>query len=108
MSKVEAYKCDHCNTVVEESGIVGVDRVEDMFDKEKSFPTIPNPAKAFLHYCVDCYRTHVLIPAANLSDRKRDEREYELKVKELAYGLRRTTVFKYNERQRLRQGKKKS
>lgn len=108
MSKVEAYICDCCGKLFEEAAMVGVSRQDDAFDKLASFPTVPNPAKAFLHYSVDCYREQVLIPSANLVDRKRDGDEaYKRKVRELAYMLRHKAVFNYNEKQRFRQGKKK-
>lgn len=108
MSKVEAYICDCCGKLFPEAAIVGVSRQDDAFDKLASFPTIPNPAKAFLHYSVECYREQVLVPASNLVDRKKEgEGAYKLKVKELAFMLRHKAVFNYNERQRFTSSKKK-
>lgn len=92
MSKVSAYQCDYKNHLVPEKSIVGVNPMEDMFDKQASFPTVFNPERTNIHYCLDCYKAHVLIPAANMVDRKKDERGYELKIKELGFGLRSQTV----------------
>lgn len=108
MSRVEAYICDCCGKLFKEEAIVGVSRQDDAFDKLASFPTVPNPAKAFLHYSVECYREHVLIPASNLVDRKKEGEElYKAKVKELAFALRHKAVYNYNEKQRFKSGKKK-
>lgn len=111
MSRVEAYICDYAHHLKEESGVVGVSFQEDLFDKLASFPTIPNPAKSFAHYCTDCYREKVLLPAGQLVDRKKDEKVYELKIKELAYSLRSQTVKNYNDKIRAKSfhsGRKKS
>lgn len=100
MSKVQAYQCDFKNHLVIEKYIMGIDPVEDLFDRQASFPTVFHPERTNVHYCLDCYREHVLIPASNMVDRKKDERGYELKVKELGYGLRAQTVANWQTVQR--------
>jgi len=92
--KVDAYICDFKNHLVEADGVMGINPVEDMFDRQRSYP-ICVPKKSNIHICGECYREHVLIPAANAVDRKKDERGYELKVMELAYDMRVTTVKNY-------------
>jgi len=98
--KVKAYICDYKNHLVKESATVGITLVEDMFDREASFPTNYHPEKCDCHYCVECYKTRVLIPAQNQVNRKKDEHLYELKVKELAYAIRSTVVSNYREKLR--------
>lgn len=92
--KVEAYICDYGNHLVHVDGIVGVNPIEDMFDKISSYP-ICHQDKTRIHICGECYREHVLIPAQNMVDRKKDERLYELKVKELGYDVRSKAVRNY-------------
>lgn len=98
MSKVNAYKCDYGNHLVEDDIAVGVNHTEDMFDKLLSFPSVHTPVamgRCAMHYCMDCYRAHVLIPASNMVDPRKNEEGYKAKVKELAYGLRSQTVHNY-------------
>lgn len=96
--KVEAYICDYKNHLVEVDGIMGITPVEDLFDMQASFP-ICHQDKTRIHICGECYRKFVLIPASAI-DRKKNEREYELKVKELAYALRSTAFKNALEKQR--------
>lgn len=143
MSKVEAYICDFGDHLVKEPGVVGIVPTEDLFDRELSFPTSFCPEKCPIHYCVDCYKEHVLKPASWLVDRKGGlslsvvkeheerikalrkagddqglkiaesalktakieaqkvrEREYELKIKELAYSFRDLTVKKWRSKKK--------
>lgn len=95
MSKVEAYICDFADHLIDVKSAVGINPAEDMFDKLSSFPTIYNPAKTNVHYCTECYKKHVLVPASNLVNRNKDERGYELKLRELAFGLRSQTVHNH-------------
>lgn len=97
MSKIEAFKCDNCGTIVEYEDCVGIKPVEDMFDKQSSYPSISNPSKCEIHMCVSgCYNKFVLIPASHQVKRnKNNEAEYKAKLKELAYGLRSQTVAKW-------------
>lgn len=101
MSHVEAYICDFGNHIVKASGIVGIVPTEDLFDRERSYPTNYKPERCHVHYCVDCYKQQVLIPADRMVNRKRGknsvknesaEREYELKIKELGYSFREQVV----------------
>lgn len=107
MSKVEAYRCDCCDKLFPSEEIVGIAMVEDLFDRQLSWPTKMNPEKTFAHYSTECYREQVLIPASNMADRKKDERLYELKLKELAYGLRSKAVHRYIEKQTVAKTRKK-
>lgn len=108
MSHVSAYRCDHCGKIVPSEDTVGINPVEDMFDRLASYPTVFTPvamSKCLIHYCTTCYQDHVLTPAANLSNRRKDEHGYELKVRELSYGLRAETVRRV--RETLRKAKEK-
>lgn len=100
MSKVEAYICDFGAHLMAAKYIVGVSAAEDLFDKQRSYPTVFNPTRVNIHYCLECYKEHVLLPAGRQVDRKKDERLYELKVNELSYGMRLKTVQNWRERQR--------
>lgn len=92
MSKIEAYICDYGNHIVTLEEAVGVSPTEDMFDKMHSYPTVMDPRKTNIHYCTGCYRDDVSIRAANLVNRRKDERAYELKILELSFSLRKQTV----------------
>jgi hypothetical protein len=64
--KVEAYKCDKCKDIVERHDIVGFDGKHDLFDHLNSFSIMDkHPEKTNYHYCLECYRVNVLIPAEN-------------------------------------------
>lgn len=109
MSRVDAYLCDFGEHLVKAPGVVGITVIEDLFDREKSYPTNFKPEKCNVHYCTDCYKEHVLNVASKHVDRrgrKRGvdtgpaEREYELKVKELAFSFRELTVRKWKSRKK--------
>lgn len=88
MSKISGYICDCCGKLIDdEEKACGVIPSDDLFDKLRSFKHVSNPAKTECHYSVDCYREQVVIPATNQSNRKQDERLYELKLKELHFSL---------------------
>lgn len=95
MSKTHAFKCDYCGQLVIADDCLGVAPIEDIFDRLSSFKTIYNPDKAEVHFCVSHYRELVTAPAAAMYDRRINEKGYELKVKELAYDLRRTTIERH-------------
>jgi hypothetical protein len=95
MSKVHAFKCDYCGKIVEYDEIVGVSPLEDMFDVLASFEVVKNPDKADIHFCVAHYADLVTGPASMLYDRRTDEAGYTLKVRELSYSLRKSTVDRY-------------
>ena len=92
MSKVEAYRCDRCGNIKPYKGIVGIIAVEDMFDKMRSYPVNTKPEKCMVHVCTDCYASEVT-EKARIIDRGKNQREYDLKVKELGFNLRQTCVF---------------
>lgn len=89
--KVQAYRCDCCGNIRADEMITGISPVEDMFDKQLSFPIINNNEKTNIHVCTVCYNK-IVLEKARLIDRKQNEREYELKLKELQYLLRSTCV----------------
>lgn len=99
--KVTAYRTDCCGQLKEETEVVGIVSTEDMFDKEQSYPSdFKHPEKCAIHCCLDCYRQKVLIPASHVVDRRVNEREYELKIKELWYALRQTIVTRWYAKKR--------
>lgn len=95
MSKVAAFICDYKNHLVSEEKAVGINPVEDLFDKVASYPTVMNPNKAKIHYCVECYNTDVIMRVRKLADRKDGEDLYKTKLKELAFALRSQTVHNH-------------
>lgn len=114
MSKVDAYICDFKNHLVLSKATVGINPVEDMFDRERSFPTVFTPlqiSRTDVHYCTDCYKEKVLVPAGNMVNRRgkmskddlvSKEREYELKIKELAYNFRSQVVKNHRDKNRFK------
>lgn len=97
--KIEAYKVECCNRIVDQDEATGINPIEDMFDIIRSYP-ICAPQKTDIHICSDCYKKKVLVPAQNMVDRKKNEREYELKCAELGYSFKLTVMQKYWLRQR--------
>lgn len=95
MSKVEAYRCDNCRRLVPDDEALGINPVEDMFDRLSSFPSMSWPERTDIHYCIGCYRDVVTVPASNLVNRKADEAGYKAKLRELFYGLRSQAVHNY-------------
>ena len=93
--KVEAFKCDYCGKIVEHDDCIGVSPVEDIFDTLLSYPTIFNPSKAEIHYCLQHYREQVTAPAESQFNRRINESGYTRKIKELHYDLRKTTVIRH-------------
>ena len=91
MSKVVAYICDYGNHLMPENAIMGINPVEDMFDKLSNYPSIA-AHKTDVHVCTECYKTVVLTPAQNLVDRRNNEEGYKAKVRELGYGFRSQAV----------------
>lgn len=102
--KIEAYKCDKCGTIQEAEHIEGVQPIEEMFDTvEKSYP-LCKPEKTRFHFCLDCYRSFVLVPAANAVNRAKDEKGYTSMLKDLAFTFKKTLVLEAERASRL--GKK--
>jgi hypothetical protein len=101
MGKVKAYHVDCCGAIKEETEVVGIHPREDLFNKFDSFPVeFKHPERCEVHCCLDCYREKVLIPASNLTDRRNNERAYELKVQELFYALRQTVITRWRSKKR--------
>lgn len=109
MSKIEAYLCDRCNKIKRAEEVSGLRDTQDMFDPiGKSFPVfINNPEKADIHFCLDCYRTNVLIPAENLSNRNQNEAGYQSVMKELAYAFKTSIITMFNKKKIQTRGKSK-
>lgn len=89
--KVQAYRCDFCGHIRPDEEITGVIPSEDMFEKIKSFPISMNNDKTNVHFCITCYNK-IVIEKARIVDRKKNEREYRLKLEELSYLLKSTCV----------------
>lgn len=113
MSKANAYVCDYADHLVSELEAVGINAVEDMYDKLLSFPAVFTPvamSRCDIHFCNDCWAKAVLIPAGVQVTRKQSrlkEREYELKIKELAFGFRSQTVKNHRDKHRGKKEMKK-
>jgi len=90
--KVTAYLCDCCGSIKIDDEIVGINPVEDMFDKQLSFPITHKLDKTNVHGCHACYREIVDIPASAIS-RKKNEDAWKAKVKELSYMFRQRCVL---------------
>lgn len=98
MSHVIAYRCDVCRSIKQEEETVGVSLEQDMFDIMESFKSeFKHQERVAAHYCFDCYERYVVNPARTTVDRKKDEAAYTVKLRELQYNLRKTTVLHYNE-----------
>lgn len=98
--KVEAYRCDRCGTIRPYDAIVGIIAVADMFDKLESYPVSHKPENCMVHVCTDCYNREVT-EKARIIDRGKDNRGYELKIKELGFMLRQTCVLNVREKRKL-------
>jgi len=91
--KAEAYRCDYFGQLFDRDDSVGIAPTEDMFEPLRSFPAVLDPAKAEVHHCTDCYHTLVIVPASVIN-RAKQEKEYNEKVQELYYILRKSTILK--------------
>lgn len=90
--KVEAYKVDCCGSIVIEKDVVGINPIEDLFDKLESYPFVSNPNKVTVHICMHCFSDKVLQVAEKQVNRKKDEEAYKKKLKELSYAFRDSVV----------------
>lgn len=96
MSKVEAYRCDYCNEIKESEEIVAINPVEDLFNKMAGFPAVFKYMERYnIHHCMSCYNMHVVSVAERETNRRKDERGYELKLAEMYYNLRSQCVANY-------------
>lgn len=107
MSKVEAYRCDNCNTITDVEEIYGVALTQDMFDVYKSFPVVVKPETVDVHFCHECYRQSVTIHLPSDKERIKNEYDYQTKKNELSAMFRRSVVHKYNDRKHQERNRKK-
>lgn len=95
MMKIQnAIKCDCCHQIkdADKEVFASIVPIEDMFEPSNSFPSDMNTNRSNIHYCYECYRESVLIPAQNMADRKKDEQGY-LRILEELKTVFRKTVF---------------
>lgn len=83
MSKIKAFRCDFCNTIVQEEEAVGILPIKDAFDSREDYPTTKYPEDAEVHHCLECSRANVILKTEELSPRFKGEKEYHLRFKEL-------------------------
>lgn len=74
--KVEAYKCDYCNSILESEYIQGVKNEADLFETKNSYPTVESKKTDF-HFCLECYRMKVDIEIKNRMGWKEGEKYSE-------------------------------
>lgn len=98
--KVPAYRCDFCGNIFEADEVKGIMPIEDMFSAIESFPSTDKLDKTNVHHCIECSRVHVIIPADRECPRRKDERLYQLKFKELYYLLKSTCVLNVKNRKK--------
>lgn len=91
--KVNAYRCDNCGEIKPDDNVYGVSKQQDLFDMMASYPDTKKLDDTNVHCCLACYRAFVDIPAQNMSNRKRGEKLYMEKVRELRFGLSQTCVL---------------
>lgn len=65
--KIEAYKCDKCNEIKEADEMNGLTHSADLFNKDV-FTVEVKPEKSDTHFCLECYRCFVLVPAQNITN----------------------------------------
>lgn len=98
--KIIAYITDCCGLLHLPENTMGLDLAEDLFDKYKSFKTIPNPASATVHYCMECYRRNVLqFPSLLKIDRKKDEDLYTNEYRMLTHRFKLMVINKASKTQ---------
>jgi 3-hydroxy-3-methylglutaryl CoA synthase len=93
MSKVEAYRCDKCQKIKLAKQIVAVSKQQDLFDSMRSYPTKYTLMDRYdTHYCTSCYQKHVIQLAESLFSKKKQPEQYDLKVLELAFHLKKQCI----------------
>jgi hypothetical protein len=92
MSKIPGYICDNCRKIYDYKDVVGIEPVEDMHDKFKSFPIISNPDKAAIHFCLSCFKMAVDEPLKN--DIYKETYDYDHKC--LSFTFKQAVVLRYN------------
>jgi hypothetical protein len=98
MKITKAYRCEYCNTIkdAERNVMSGVIYTEDLFDKEKSFPSTDNLDNTKIHFCFDCYRENVILPAMNRADRKKDEPGYRALIATFSFIFRKEVIRRFS------------
>jgi hypothetical protein len=91
--KVECYKCDVCGKIQVPEYMTGFKGIEDLFSTFKSFPAEYDLTKTDYHFCLECYRQQVIIPAEAVVNKARDREGYQVKVEELFYLLKSQIVM---------------
>lgn len=92
MSIVKAYGADCCGVLKSVELIVGVSTAIDMFDNLQSYKTDMNADRCQVHYCLDCYRDQVLIPAENEAPRRIDTLAAHRQIQEYAHMFKKRVV----------------
>lgn len=96
--KAEAYVCDYCNELKFSAEVVGVKPIEDLFNKLDGYPIDPHPDRQSIHLCTSCYNKHAVGIAERETNRKKDEKAYEIKLKEMSYLIKSQCVTNYNKK----------
>ncbi len=92
MSHVDAYRCDRCQEIKHESETIGISLQPDIFDTLESYPLVKKQEHAQAHICVKCARTYAINVAERDVDRRKDEKKYAARLKELMYALKHYVV----------------
>jgi hypothetical protein len=92
--KVQAYLTECCGLIKEKHQVVGVSAQDDIIGL-KGFPTVFDPEKADIHYCISCYDKLVIQAVNRLVDRNKNEKKYIEILEELSYTLRKSCVYKH-------------
>jgi hypothetical protein len=98
MSIVKVFGADCCGGFKDTANIVGVATTVDLFDSTRSYPTIFHPEKAVVHYCLDCYREQVIVPAENEAPRAKDGERHEQQMRDYGYMFRKKVVRNWQEK----------
>jgi hypothetical protein len=99
--KVQAYITDCCNELKRAKDVVGLSSQPDIIDKFESFKTIANPEKADIHYCIICYTKYVTNVVAQITNRQKDETEYNYLMKVHAYSFKMMVINTFNHKKRV-------
>lgn len=98
MSKVNAYRCDFCETVKAAVEISGISTVIDMYDALESNKAC-EPEFSDVHFCLECYRQQVLNATANLSYRNAAAQEDSTKqLKQMTYAFKQAIFYRLKQR----------
>lgn len=90
MSKVIAYKCNHCGVIKEARAILGILPTENIFDALDSFPLVKDLDKTTVHGCTECFNR---VQEQNRENRKKHEAAYIKRRRELSFSFRQQCVY---------------